>query len=143
MPGRRDEATPDPLGRGTEDRTIHASAESAHHVVRLGLWWYPQGDEGAALTTVHAEGYLSPDQALSLAANLVVSATSAMRRQAMDLAAGDCGTCNNLRLVVKTNAGGRDEQVGCPDCRAAFNAWATSIPTLPVWAEDEQRLLRP
>lgn len=106
----------------------HGTAELRGHAVVITGWSYDENHDPA-----HAEvGWMSPERALSLAADLTQAATRALRYAVRDIAAGDCETCHNLRLVTRKRANGVAFQEHCPECRARWDAAFENIPTHPA-----------
>lgn len=91
---------------------------------------------------------LGPDEALSVAQQIIVQA-SGQYATALDSALrGDCPTCQNLRMVTVTKHG-HDTQEHCPDCTARPPESAMvfgrrpppPLPTLPYVAELERKVM--
>lgn len=82
------------------------------------------------------EGLMAPETALELAQSLIQSAALAIHNQRRNLVAGNCDTCQNVRMTMDE----RDMRIHCPDCSG--NSEQRPIPTIPGWAEDEAALIR-
>lgn len=101
---------------------IHASPN--HHLIEVAVTVDVLDGDGARLKFM-----LAPDQAMSLAKNLIEATHSTMRTQIISAVCGDCVTCGNARLV---------DGVRCPECGPRFG---TNPPTLANRADIEQAVL--
>ena len=99
----------------TDDRTTFTnpsiSVEENAGTVRLTVWTDISAGESHRIE-------LDAVEALSFLRDLAIQVTYAARYALRAGVAGDCSTCQNVRLVVVQNAAGRDERVHCPDCSA-------------------------
>lgn len=81
-----------------------------------------------------AEYTLTPSDALEFAMGIVHAANGAHRSRTLNAATGECGTCNNQRMVYRpATLGGYSDDRGnelihCPDCGDRFKQADGSIP---------------
>lgn len=110
--------------------TIHPHNVSVDHTsdndIRLTLW------VGDGLESVRVEVPLG--DALTMLRDLANHVAYAVEDAMVDVKAGDCPRCRNVRLVQEPAPGGRTQQVRCPDCGPAFAAARQDI-----WARPRVR----
>lgn len=86
------------------------------------------------LGSVH-EMHVSPDDVPDFIRAVTLSGIAAVSHSIAEIATGDCGTCNNFRLVNKEASGGRVEQAACPDCSLVRTEDA--LKNKPTWRKQE------
>lgn len=116
-----------------------ALGASAHQNLEgnVDLRVHVRGDEAAAADIEAHDFVMTYDVAYSLFENLGATLKHLADERMRNMAAGDCATCGNHRVieVVRINGGrSRAEQVHCPDCHDRYAHAVPAYPTRQVTA---------